>query len=597
MARSAALTAALAALGAAAGGAHACTTLAVTRGASADGGVYVAHTNDGEAPTDARLVKVPAADHAPGAMRPVFFTPESYPRYAGDARGVPEYAPRADLNQTAWEPIGHIPEVRHTYAYMEETYGAINEHQLGIAESTCSGVFGTSPAGQGGKALLSVDVLTQLAMERAAKARDAVALMGAAAEEYGFYGAGSFEGTAESLLVSDTEEAWIFHILPDPTGTSAIWAAQRVPDGEVAVVANAFIIREVDPDDEDNFQASASAFSVAQEKGWWSPSSGKKLDFTAIYSDGEYAHKYYSGRRVWGAYRLLAPSVDLPSEYGEYRKSRPYPVSLKPDAKVSVLDVLDVLRDHYEGTEYDMTEGLAAGPFGSPNRIAAGVGKGAGEAEVSGNWERSIALYRTTDSYVSVSRGDLGDAAGPVVWFAPGAAHGTVFVPLSPHMTRVPHAYSHGNPLEFDRTTATWGTKYVSNIMDLKWKYMVRDVAAAQHALEAVAGAAAVEAADQKCKGLALGSGALAACVDDVYGAHAEKANEAWWRLSDVLMFKYADGWVNELPKSADSTGYPAWWLHAVGYADGPPPVPQQQMASAPAVSAGVRRAGAAATY
>lgn len=161
-------------------------------------------------------------------MRPIFYAPEVYPRYVGSARGnISAYSSRIS-SQTAFEPIGYIPEVMHTYAYHEETYGALNEMQVGIGESTCSGVFGTKAAGHGGQALLSVDTLTQIAMERSSSARQAVSLMGALAEKHGFYGAGSFEGSAESLMVTDPREGFIFHVLPDPTGTSAIWVSDQL---------------------------------------------------------------------------------------------------------------------------------------------------------------------------------------------------------------------------------------------------------------------------------------------------------------------------------------------------------------------------------
>jgi dipeptidase len=130
-------------------------------------------------------------------------------------------------------------------------------------------------------------------MERARTARQAVEIMGSLAETYGFYGAGQFEGTAESLAVSDPNEAWIFHVLPDPSGTSCIWAAQRIPDDGFAVLANMFVIRQVDPDDEENFLMSRSVHQVARDYDWWKPEDGL-LDFTRIYSDGEYAHKFYS---------------------------------------------------------------------------------------------------------------------------------------------------------------------------------------------------------------------------------------------------------------------------------------------------------------
>jgi dipeptidase len=108
----------------------------------------------------------------------------------------------------------------------------MNEKQVGIAESTCSGVFVASSIGtKDGKALFSIDQLSQVAMERASTSREAVELIGSLAEQYGFYGeSDSFEGGSESLIVTDPNEAWVFHILADPTATSAIWVAQRVPD-------------------------------------------------------------------------------------------------------------------------------------------------------------------------------------------------------------------------------------------------------------------------------------------------------------------------------------------------------------------------------
>ena len=376
-----------------------CTTIVVGKDATADGSVIVSHSNDGEGATDPRLVYIPAATHAKNTMRPIFFAPESYPRYVGTARGnVSAYLPVG--NQTAFAPIGHIPEVASTFSYFEETYGALNEHQVGIGESTCSGVFGTKAAGHGGKALMSVDTLTQLAMERTTSSRAAVQLMGDLAVQYGFYGAGSFEGSAESLLVSDPNEAFIFHILPDDTGTSAIWAAQRVPDDHVGVVANAFVIREVNFTDSHTFLGSASVHAVAQKKGWWKPSDGL-LDFSQIYSDGEYAHKFYSGRRMWGVYRLLAAKMQLRPDYDEYLKSRPYPVTAPPDAKLTVADVAKAMRSYYEGSPFDQTVTKAAGPWGTPDHVAGGSSDG----KVKGNWERTIGLYRTSDSYIVQSGG------------------------------------------------------------------------------------------------------------------------------------------------------------------------------------------------
>lgn len=155
--------------------------------------------------------------------------------------------------QIKWDDTCTI-QVNHTFSYFEATYGIMNEFQVGIAESTCSGMYVSRSVGLGGKALLSIDQLSQIAMERAKTSREAVQIMGELSEKYGFYGESeSFEGGSESLIVTDPDEAFVFHILADPTGSSSIWVAARVPDDSVAVVANMFSVREVDLSDTVNF--------------------------------------------------------------------------------------------------------------------------------------------------------------------------------------------------------------------------------------------------------------------------------------------------------------------------------------------------------
>lgn len=186
------------------------------KNATVNGSVMVTHSNDGEFDTDPRLVKVPAADYPvhDDSKRPIYFSPESYPRYVGFQRGIPEYYPKQQ-EAASFIPIGYIPQVKHTFAYIEDTYGAVNEMQVGIGESTCSGIFGAIPLGvePNGTALFSIDELSRIVMERASTAREAILIMGELAVEYGFYGAGEFEGTAESLAVSDTQEAWYVPIV------------------------------------------------------------------------------------------------------------------------------------------------------------------------------------------------------------------------------------------------------------------------------------------------------------------------------------------------------------------------------------------------
>jgi len=551
--------------------AQACTVYAVGKKASADGSTMVSHSNDGEFDTDPRLVKVPGVyyDDRNATRRPVFFSPESYPRYVGTDRGIPEYYP-TDSNQEPFEPLGYIPQNRSTYAYYEETYGAVNEAGLGIGESTCSGVFGALPLGDpsgNGTALWSIDELSRVAMERTSTARAAIQLMGSLAEQSGFYGAGAFEGTAESLAVNDPDEVWLFHILPDPTGRSAIWAAQRVPDDSFAVIANMFVIRQVDPNDYANFMMSDSVHTIAQDYGWWDPTKDGLLDFTKVYSDGEYAHKYYSGRRVWGSYNLACPSKNFPPDYTDLQSDPVYPVSCTPDNLISQRDLFRYHRYTYQGTPFDLgAEGnLAAGPFGSPERFKAGPG----EREVNGNWERAIGLYRTSDTYVVQSR--KGASTGAILWFGPSSALATVFVPFVVGLSDVPPSYRSGHQAVFSRDSAFWAACYAHNVANLKWKYMIKDITARQDELESasVSMVAAMEEEFTKNQDMKT--------VEETYLSNMEKIVYSLWSLSDELIFKYADGFVNEPDNWSQQVGYPAWWLKSnIGYEDGPPPPPTQ---------------------
>jgi dipeptidase len=536
-----------------------CTTLIAGRGATVDGSTLATHSNDGEGNVDPRLVHIPARDHAPGSQRPVFWSPETFPRYVGFDRGAEAYHPVG--KQRAWEPIGHIDEVAHTYGYHEQTYGALNEHGVGIGESTCAGVFAAAPLGRGGHALFSVDQLTQLAMERTTTSREAVQLMGALAVSHGFYGAdNATEGSAESLMVIDPQEAFIFHILPDDTGASAIWVAQRVPDDHVGVVANAFMIRDVDLSD---------MHAIARAHGLWDGTGA--LDFTRAFSDGEYLHKYYSGRRVWGAYALLAKSARLEPEYGEWRASRAYPATLKPDQKVSVADFARVMRSYYQGTPFDQTRGLAAGPWGSPDHAMANGGSAGRE----GSWERTIAIWRTSDSHIVQARAGVPRAVRGVLWWGAHTAATTVYLPFFSGATSLPRE-ARGHYEALDKGSLLWGSRYVFNLVQLKYVRAIAHVRALQAAYE---GAAAKRLlADAALVAATAPAAEVGPRLAKLSSAHAARALAALWLLFDELMFTYGDGFVARVGSDgsyvAEADPYPDWWLDAVNYTHGPPPVP-----------------------
>jgi dipeptidase len=344
-----------------------------------------------------------------------------------------------------------------------------------------------------------------------------------------------------------------------------------VPDNHVAVVANMYVIRDIDFDDGYTFLYSKEIKTIAQHFHLWSP--GKPFDFVKIYSDGEYAHKYYSGRRVWRAFHLLAPTAaaNLPAEYGNLKEDAPYPFSL-PAINVTLEDVFRVHRDYLKGTPYDLSApgNLAAGPFGTPNRYSGG----AGESVVNGSWERPISLFRSTYTFVvqSLPKRSSSDSEINVngwIWFGPHAAHGTCYVPFSATaMLDVPESYRVGNQMTLDRSAAYWAFRFVENWANLKFSYAIKDIAAEQIRLEGQSMKVQQEILQSASQGMSYRD------VQEKLSINTASVLENWWRLLDFLVVKYADGYVTEpdTGKIGQSVGYPAWWLTKVGYESGPPP-------------------------
>lgn len=545
--------------------AGACSAYAAGKDATADGSVMVSHSDDGDGTSDARMSYIPAADWPAGSARPIWPDTESYPRFVGHSRGS-TYAPI--LGQPATQPIGSIPQVNHTLGYYEANYGIQNECQLMFGESTAAAVFTAGVAvGKGGSALFSVNELTRVAMERVCTAREAIALMGGLAEVHGFYGADG--GAGETLMVGDAAEAFVFHILSDPTGKSAIWAAQRVPDDAVTVVANMFTIREVNLTDTRDFMASANLAPIAIAHKLWD---GKGLlDFTATYSRGEYAHKYYSGRRMWDGLRHFKPSLVLPAEYGDLKTDKPsrpwgrstYPWSVVPDAKLGPRDWMAAHRSHYEGTPYDTTQGLAAGAFGTPDRYPT-VGA-AGDPGV-GTWERTVSIYRTTYTWIVQADRALG-----TVWWGAGDSSKTTFLPLMVQAGELPPSVTVGRQSKLERSSAYWATRYLGNLAQIRYAEMIADIAAAAHKWEAEA--VALQAALAK-------AGRDPAGAKLALDRHAAAVLASQWQLADDLMLKWADGQLT-VPKPDGSVecsplGYPKAWLtdKEVNFTSGPARLP-----------------------
>ena len=347
-----------------------CTTIIVGKDATGDGGPLTSHTNDCNA-CDFRLSKVPSKSVSKDEKRDIYRYRAEYPRYLGTDKGTTYQQVKKYYDwkhgKGDFKSMGTVPyDTDSTYAFIDGAYGMMNSQDLAIGESTCGARITALPVSEGGQALMDARELSLIALERCATARCAVEVMGGLAEAHGFYGADATAGEAgEALTVVDREEAWVFHVLADDTGSSAVWAARKVPDAHVAVVANQFVITTL-PEEEQGSQwlASANIKDVATRSGLWDGSG--QLNFLEVYGLSHPHLSTYSTRRVWRVFDVAAPSLRLPSDTDEW--ARDYPFSVPVEGTLGAEKVMALLRDHYEGTPYDMTRGLASGPHGDPAR-------------------------------------------------------------------------------------------------------------------------------------------------------------------------------------------------------------------------------------
>ncbi|MCK9306144.1 MAG: C69 family dipeptidase [Methanoculleus sp.] len=543
--------------------ATACTVFAITPGASEDGSMYVGHTNDGVGVDwrnvdDISLLYVPAADHAPGEQRAVVYDPDS----GSDAAG-------GESSSGSGLILGYIDQVPHTYAYYTGSYGMMNEHQLLSAE--CTEYAKVELNAVEGKRIFYSSELSNVAMERCTKAREAVELVGDLIDTYGYY------GTGETLIFADPEEAWVIEICSslDEADGGGLWVAQKIPDGEVFVAANEFRIREVAPGDPDLLY-SRDLFSKVEKAGLWSPADGP-LDWLKTVSYGEYSHPYYSLMRVWRIQDRLAPSLNL-SPYVENSYTTAYPFTVTPDEKVNLTGAFSLFRDHYEGTDLDLTTGEAAGPFGNPYRYLGPADahtdfQNASYMEVrAGANPRPVSAVFCSYSYVAQARSSLPDPVGGVLWFGPAVAYETVYAPMYAGSTNVSAAYATGDRLKYDYNTAYWTFDLLTNWAMLRYDAMIDTITAKQGELEAES-IALVQATDREAVELiAAGDNEGAArLLTNFTVSRGDAIIDEWHDLSGTLIVTYANGLITDpVTEAVEEPGYPAWWLNETGYQYGP---------------------------
>ncbi len=555
-----------------------CTTMAVGKNATKDGSVIIAHSDDDVA--DERLIYVPAKKKGhlnnDTRSRPVYYDnaalgPMTDPasgklynasdlyRYIGPSRG-PGYVVSKEVKKEKHLydsiPLGSIPQVATTHAYFDSNYGVMNDQRLMIGECTCGAKVHPNP--EPGKRIFYSAELSRVALERCARAREAIKLMGDLIAEYGYY------GTGETLLVGDPNEAWVMEMCGyDMDGTDGLWVAQRVPDNGYFVAANEFRIREVQTDSDD-FMYSSNLHEVCKRLGWWDPEKNPLLDWLPTVSNGEYSHPYYSLRRVWRAMTKAKPSANLPA-WVENGYTRAYPFAVIPDCKLAVADIAYIYRDHYEGTEFDLTRGGGAGPWGNPTRYDNNPDQGnTFELNVftpAGAWERPLSIYRSGMMWINQARADLPEVVGGVSWLGLDRPAANCLMPFFCSVTGLPDCVQKMNLVDFDMDCAWWAFNFVANYATIKYSYMMPELQTLQAKLEKTA------------------YGQVAKCMvenpDATYltaycAKNSESVRKDWWELAKRLIVKYNDGCLTTARAPMEKIDYPEPWLRSAGYYQGP---------------------------
>jgi len=420
----------------------ACTNLIAGPKATADGSVMVTYAADSHN-LYGMLTHTPAADHAPGTVRKV-------------------------VEWDTGKPLGSIPQIPHTY----NVVGNINEHQVAIGESTWGGHEELTDTT--GNSVIDYGSLIQIALERSKTAREAIQVMADLVDKYGYASSG------ESFSIADKNEVWVMEMIGKGAEKGAVWIAVRIPDDAISGHANEPRIRKVNMKDKQNVMHSKDVVSFARKRGYFN---GKDEDFSFAdaYSTHDTGTRRGCDARVWSYFRRFKPETDKYYTWCSGESDEPMPLYIVPDRKVSLKEMQESMRDHFEGTPFEMTSDIGAGPNHVPYRWRPM------DYEVNGKEycnERAIATQQTGWSFVSQSRADLPDPVGGVLWFGTDDTNTSVYMPFYCSMTEIPAQLAEGDINTFSFDSNFWMTNWVANQAYNRYDLMIPDIRKVQGALE-----------------------------------------------------------------------------------------------------------------
>ena len=479
----------------------ACTNLIAGKKATADGSVMITYAADSHN-LYGELTHTPRTKHAPGTMRKIV---------------------EWDTNK----PLGEIPQPEETY----NVVGNMNEYQVAIGETTWGGheeLLDTT-----GNSIIDYGSLIQIALERSKSAREAIQVMTDLVQEYGYASEG------ESFSIADKDEVWVMDMIGKGAEKGAVWIAVRIPDDAISGHANEPRIRKVDFNDKENVLYSPDVISFARERGYFN---GKDEDFS--FADAYCVHDAATRRgcdaRVWSYFRRFQPEAEQYFAWCNNESDDPMPLYIIPERKVSLKEMQESMRDHFEGTPYEMTADIGAGPFHVPYRWRPM------EFEVDGKkycMERAIGTQQTGWSFVSQSRDWLPDPIGGVYWFGTDDTNTSVYMPFYCSLTEVPVQIGHGDINTFSMDSNFWMNNWVANQAYNRYDPMIPDIRKVQEKLENGFQSSRPEMEAKLMELYQNGDlEALVAAVNEEGKQNASQATDDYRDLAIYLLVKYMDG-------------------------------------------------------
>ena len=527
--------------------ADACTNVIITKGASADGSCMISYAADSHW-LFGELYFRKTADWKPGTMLP-----------------IREW----DTNK----PLGEIPQAAHTY----QTMGNMNEHQLIIGETTWGGrEEQMNPGG-----IMDYGSLIYITLQRARTAREAIDTMVALANTYGYPSEG------ETFSIADTQEAWIMDVVGKGAEKGIVWVARRIPDGYICAHANQCRITRFPQDDPENCIFAPDVISFARANGWYE-GGDEDFSFRDAYNPLDFGGARGCDARAWSAFNILCDGQfdgEPASKWLDYAMGHDLkgemPLFVKPARKITVKDVAEVMRDHFEGTPMDMTQDIGAGGNACPYRWRPMYFKTEDGREFCN--ERAIATQQTGFWFVAQARGRYPREIGALVWFGCDDAATSWLTPCYVNSTKVPECFREGNGdlLHYSGTSAFWMCNRVTNACYRMYDRMAPWVRAQADAFEREQMFEAVPAFDKKMAGLARTGlrKAVVAAVTSYTVKTASAQMAAWTKLEEDLTVKFIDGNVKAqaedgsflhteysegIPAGLTQPGYTQRWKEAV---------------------------------